>query len=34
MIYIEKGAREKLKDDLDQFLAGALSPKVISNTER
>jgi carboxypeptidase C (cathepsin A) len=34
MLYIEKGAREKLKDDLDQFLAGALSPKVISNTER
>jgi len=34
MLYIEKGAREKLKDDLEQFLNGALSTKPVSNTER
>ena len=34
MLYIEKGAREQLKNDLDQFLSGALAPKSISNTER
>ena len=34
MLYIEKGAREKLKGDLDQFLAEALSPKPVSNAER
>jgi hypothetical protein len=34
MLYIERGAREKLKDDLDRFLAGALSAKPVNNTER
>jgi carboxypeptidase C (cathepsin A) len=34
MLYIEKEAREKLKDDLDRFLTGALSAKPVSNTER
>jgi carboxypeptidase C (cathepsin A) len=34
MLYIEKGAREKLKDDLNRFLGGALAPKPITNTER
>ena len=34
MLYIERGARQKLKEDLDRFLPGALSPKPISNTER
>ena len=34
MLYIERGAREKLKDDLGRFLAGALAPNPISNTER
>ena len=34
MLYIERGAREKLKDDLERFLAGALAPNPISNTER
>jgi carboxypeptidase C (cathepsin A) len=34
MLYIEKGAREQLKIDLDQFLSGALGPKPVSNTER
>jgi len=34
MLYIERGAREKLKGDLDQFLAEALSPKPVSNAER
>ncbi len=34
MLYIEKGAREKLKDDLGQFLNGALTTKPVSNTER
>jgi carboxypeptidase C (cathepsin A) len=34
MLYIERGAREQLKNDLDQFLSGALAPKPISNTER
>jgi carboxypeptidase C (cathepsin A) len=34
MLYIEKGAREQLKGDLDQFLSGALAPKPVSNTER
>jgi carboxypeptidase C (cathepsin A) len=34
MLYIERGAREQLKNDLDQFLTGALAPKPISNTER
>jgi carboxypeptidase C (cathepsin A) len=34
MLYIEKGAREQLKSDLDQFLTGALGPKPVSNTER
>jgi carboxypeptidase C (cathepsin A) len=34
MLYIEKGAREQLKNDLDQFLSGALAPKPVSNTGR
>ncbi len=34
MLYIEKGAREKMKEDLDRFLTGALSVKPVSNTER
>jgi carboxypeptidase C (cathepsin A) len=34
MLYIEREAREQLKNDLDQFLSGALAPKPISNTER
>ena len=34
MLYIEKGAREKLKDDLDRFLTGALSANPVSNAER
>jgi carboxypeptidase C (cathepsin A) len=34
MLYIERGAREKFKDDLDRFLAEALSAKAVSNTER
>jgi carboxypeptidase C (cathepsin A) len=34
MLYIEKGAREKMKEDLDLFLAGALSVKPVSNSER
>jgi carboxypeptidase C (cathepsin A) len=34
MLYIERKAREQLKNDLDQFLSGALSPKPVSNTER
>jgi carboxypeptidase C (cathepsin A) len=34
MLYIEREAREKFKDDLDRFVTGALSPKPISNTER
>jgi carboxypeptidase C (cathepsin A) len=34
MLYIDRVAREKLKSDLDQFLAGALSPKPVSNAER
>jgi carboxypeptidase C (cathepsin A) len=34
MIYIERGAREKLNDDLDRFLTGALSAQPVSNTER
>jgi len=34
MLYIERGAREKLNDDLDRFLTGALSAKPVSNTER
>ncbi len=34
MLYIERGAREKLKDDLDRFLTGALSANPISNAER
>ena len=32
MLYIERGAREKLKDDLDRFLTGALSEKQVNNT--
>ncbi len=34
MLYIEKSAREKFKDGLDQFLSGALSEKPVNNTER
>jgi carboxypeptidase C (cathepsin A) len=34
MLYIERGAREKLKDDLELFLNRALSAKPVSNTER
>jgi carboxypeptidase C (cathepsin A) len=34
MLYIEKGAREKMKEDLDRFLTGALSVKPVNNTER
>jgi carboxypeptidase C (cathepsin A) len=34
MLYIEREAREKFKDDLDRFLTGALSTKPISSTER
>jgi carboxypeptidase C (cathepsin A) len=34
MLYIEKGAREKMKEDLDRFLTEALSVKPVSNTER
>lgn len=34
MLYIERVAREKLKDDLDQFLSQALSTKPVSNTDR
>jgi carboxypeptidase C (cathepsin A) len=34
MLYIERRAREKLRDDLDRFLTGALSEKPVSNTER
>ena len=34
MLYIEKGAREKLKDDLDGFLTRTLSQPPVSNTER
>jgi carboxypeptidase C (cathepsin A) len=33
MLYIERGAREKLKADLERFLPGALAPKPINNTE-
>jgi carboxypeptidase C (cathepsin A) len=34
MLYIERGAREQLKDDLDRFLTAALTAKPVSNTER
>jgi carboxypeptidase C (cathepsin A) len=34
MLYIEKEAREKFKEDLDRFVAGALSAKPINNAER
>jgi len=34
MLYIEKLSREKMKEDLDRFLAEALSVKPVSNTER
>jgi carboxypeptidase C (cathepsin A) len=34
MVYIERGSREKLRNDMSDFVAGALSEKPISNTER
>jgi carboxypeptidase C (cathepsin A) len=34
MLYIERGAREKFKGDLERFLTVALSAKTISSTER
>jgi len=34
MLYIEKGAREKFKGDLERFLTVALSGKTISSTEQ
>jgi carboxypeptidase C (cathepsin A) len=34
MLYIERGAREKIKDDFDGFLTEALSVKPVNNTDR
>jgi carboxypeptidase C (cathepsin A) len=33
MVYIERGAREKLRADMDEFLTSALSVKPINNTD-
>jgi hypothetical protein len=34
MVYTERGSRAKLREDLDQFIAGALSAKPVNNTAR
>jgi carboxypeptidase C (cathepsin A) len=34
MVYIERGSRAKLKEDLDRFVADALSAKPVNNTAR
>jgi len=34
MLYIEREARGKFKDDLERFLTVALSGKTVSSTER